>query len=297
MTTTTPTLPAVAVLGLGAMGRRIALNFADAGHNVTVWNRTLDPALAFAETSIVSAARTPREAVQGMDVVVSMVADDQASREVWLDPSIGAMMSMAEGAVAVESSTITPTMARELAQAAAGRSVAFLEAPVVGSRPQAEAGGLFYLVSGDEDVLERVRSVVEVNAGAIRYVGEPGNAATMKLAINGLFGVQVAAYGEIAGLLARSNVDTDTAIEVLRGLPITSPALQRILGLYADRDFAPNFPVHLVAKDFGYLTTVATELGAVVPVTEATAAVYDTAAHGPERELDIAGIADQYLSM
>ncbi len=286
-------MASITVLGTGEMGSRMATNFAQAGHNVTIWNRTQEAALSLAGETTMSAAQTPSEAVKEADVVVSMLADDAASREVWLDSGSGALNAMKNGAVAVESSTITPTMARELAAAAEQQGVPFLEAPVVGSRPQADAGGLFYLIGGDAAVLESVRSIIGVNAGGIRHMGAAGDAATMKLAINGLFGIQVAAYAEIVGLLSRSTVETQTAIDLLAGLPITSPALQRILALYADRDFAPNFPVRLVAKDFGYLTALADELNAAVPVSAATSDVYSSAQ--AEWELDIAGIANAYL--
>lgn len=288
-------MTSITVLGAGAMGARMARNFSNAGHEVTVWNRTPDTAQVLADTHGLSTAPTPREAVQGADVVVSMLTNDQASRDVWLNTTNGAMTAMASNAVAIESSTITPSMARELAQAAVHLGVDFLEAPIIGSRPQADAGALFCLIGGDEDVLDRVRPVIEVNAAGIRHVGATGNASTMKLAINALFGIQVAAYGEIAGLLARSEVDTDTAIDILIGLPITSPGLQRVVGLYADRNFAPNFPIRLVAKDFGYLTAVADTLDVAAPITGAAFTVYSDAANGPERELDIAGIASRYL--
>ncbi len=123
----------------------------------------------------------------------------------------------------------------------------------------------------------------------------------MKLVVNGLFGIQVAGYAEMVGLLAESEVDTDTAIDILTGLPITSPGLQRILGLFAERAFAPNFPVALVAKDFGYLRALADDLGADVPVAAAAGSVYHAGAvsadggPGPQADLDIAGIVARYL--
>ena len=286
----------VAVLGLGSMGSRMAANLASAGFAVTVWNRSSGPAEALAGEHPVIAATDPRAAAADADVVISMVADDAAARGVWLDRETGVLAAMKDGAVAVESSTLSASTIRELGDTAAAAGVAFLEAPVVGSRPQADAGALFVLVGGEAEVLHRVRVVLEVNAGAVRHVGGVGTAAAMKLAINGLFGIQVAAYAEIAGLLARSDVDTAQALDVLGGLPITSPGLQRILGLIGAGDYSPNFPVQLVAKDFGYLTDLAGELGAEVPIAAAAEAVFAAGASGEQRELDIAGIATRYLT-
>lgn len=289
-------MTAITVLGLGAMGSRIAARLADAGHAVTVWNRSAEAATALAESTPVRIAATAREAVVDGEIVISMVADDIASRALWLEPDTGVLAALPDGAVAIEASTITQFMAVELAEAASEAGVPFLEAPVVGSRPQAEAGALFVLVGGDSEVLERVRPALEAFAGGLRPVGSVGNAATMKLAINGLFGMQVAAYAEIVGMLDRSDIPADTAIDILSNLPITSPGLQRILGLFSQRAFAPNFPVALVAKDFAYLCQLAAELGADVPIAETAAAVYEAGRREGQGELDIAGIAVRYLA-
>jgi 3-hydroxyisobutyrate dehydrogenase len=284
----------VAVLGLGAMGSRVAANLAAAGRQVIVWNRSSGPTAALAGHAGVLVASSPREAAERADVAMSFVTDDEASRRVWLDGD-GALAGLASGAVAVESSTITPAMARHLAAAAADAGVGFLEAPVVGSRPQAEAGALLVLVGGDVEVLDGVRPILEVNAAAVRHVGAVGDAATLKLTVNALFAIQVAAYAEAVGVLARSGIHSAAALDVLDKLPITSPALQRILGLIADRAFAPNFPVRLVAKDLRYLTEVAEELGADTPLAREASSVFTAGASGAEHDLDIAGIALRYL--
>ena len=111
---------------------------------------------------------------------------------------------MAPSAVAVEASTITPDHARALGAAATERSLGFAEAPVVGSRPQADAGALVSLVGATDADLARIQPVLETYSGAIRHTGPVGTAATMKLAINGLFAMQVAAFAEIVGLLELS---------------------------------------------------------------------------------------------
>ncbi|MEM9564408.1 MAG: NAD(P)-dependent oxidoreductase [Actinomycetota bacterium] len=291
-------MTAITVLGLGAMGSRIAARLAaDADHTVTVWNRTTAASTALADEPdvTVEVASNARAAVAGADIVLSMVTDDEASRSLWLDPDTGVLAALSQTAVAIEASTITRRHAVTLGTAASEADIAFLEAPVVGSRPQAEAGALVALVGGDAETLDRVRPALASYTAAIRHLGPIGAAATAKLAINGLFGLQVAAYAEIVGLLERTGVPVDDAVDVLGGLPITSPGLQRILGLFAARDFAPNFPVALVAKDLGYLRALAAEADAETPLTEAAAAVFQAGAAGPQADLDIAGIAERYL--
>ncbi len=155
----------VLILGLGAMGSRMAAGIAAAGFDLTVWNRSSEAARALSQNlpgaTPVTVAPTIAEAVGSADVVFSMVADDEASRTVWLDPDHGALAAMPRTAVAVEVSTVTRDMTTELGREAEARGVAFLEAPVVGSRPQAEAGALLTLVGGDGAILDRVRPVLE----------------------------------------------------------------------------------------------------------------------------------------
>jgi 3-hydroxyisobutyrate dehydrogenase len=136
----------ITVLGLGAMGSRMAGNLLKAGHSITVWNRTPAAAAVLVSAGAKQAA-TPKEAVAGSDFVIAMVRDDEVSRELWLSPETGALAGMVESAVAIESSTLTPNWVRGLGAAVEKRGYAFLEAPVAGSRPQAEAGQLVYLVA------------------------------------------------------------------------------------------------------------------------------------------------------
>jgi len=280
----------VSVLGLGAMGARMAKRLLDAGHAVTVYNRSpgRDDALAAAGAA---RAGSPREAAAGAELVIGMVRDDEASRAIWCDADDGALGGMRSGTVAVAASTLTPGWVGELAAAASAADVRFLEAPVVGTRPHADAGQLVVLAGGDLETLEVARPALEAYAGAIKHLGPIGAGATMKLVVNTLFATQVAAYGEALGVLAKAGVPAATAAERLKGLPITSPALQRVLGLMAEGAFSPNFPVHLVAKDLRYAAAAAEAVGADAPLTRAAGAVYARAEGEGHGDIDVSGIA------
>lgn len=286
-------MSAVTVLGLGAMGSRLAANYSTAGHDVTVWNRSSGAAGELAASHGVTTAASVGEAVASADAVVSMVSNDEAAEAVWLGEA-GAFANMRPDAVAIESSTLSPDAVVRLAEAAGVAGVSFVEAPVVGSRPQAESGALFYLLGGADSALDAAMPVIEVNAGNTIRVGAVGNAAQMKLAINGLFAAQVAAYAEIVGFLERSDLDTEAAIATLAALPITSPGLQRILGLIAGGDDRPNFPVRLVAKDLGYLARSSADLGAPLPLLDTARQVFEQGVADDLGDLDIAGIARRY---
>jgi len=280
----------VSVLGLGAMGVRMAKRMVEAGHAVTVYNRSAGRDEALVAAGAIRAS-SPREAAAGAEVVIGMVRDDDASRAIWCDADSGALGGMRPGAVAVAASTLTPGWVGELADAAKAADVRFLEAPVVGTRPHADAGKLVVLAGGDAETLAAATPAMSAYAGAIKHLGPVGAGAAMKLVVNTLFATQVAAYGEALGVLAKAGVSTAAAAERLKGLPITSPALQRVLGLMAEGAFSPNFPVALVAKDLRYAAEAAEAVGADAPLTRAAGAVYARAEAEGHGGLDVSGIA------
>jgi 3-hydroxyisobutyrate dehydrogenase len=232
----------ITVLGLGAMGSRMAANLLKAGHAVTVWNRTPAAAAALVTAGAKQGA-TPKEAVAGSDFIVAMVRDDEASRELWLSPETGALAGMAEGAVAIESSTLTPNWIRELGAAVEKRGFAFLEAPVAGSRPQAEAGQLVYFIGGEESVLRRAEPVLRVLGSNVQHVGSVGSGALVKLATNALMGVQATALAELIGLLKQSGADVAGALKAISGTAAWSLAATNLSANMLAGNFAPQFPV------------------------------------------------------
>ena len=141
----------IAVLGLGIMGGGMASNLIRKGFRVTVWNRSPERTVPFAAQGARVAA-SPREAAAGADMVIAMVADDAASRSVW-EGEAGALGGLKAGAIAVESSTLSPTWIRALAALAKMRGADFLDAPVGGSRPAAAEGKLTFFVGGEAAVL------------------------------------------------------------------------------------------------------------------------------------------------
>ena len=193
-------MTAIAVLGLGAMGSRLAINYATAGHAVTVWNRTPDRHQPRRRQRH-DRCRLTRSPTQSASRRRRRHGQQRRSRGGLARRRTGALASMRPDTVAIESSTLTaaPCAASRRHRPTAA-AIRFVEAPVVGSRPQADAGALFYLLGGDAEAIDAALPIIDVNAGNSTRVGKLGNAAVMKLAINGLFAAQVAAYAEIVGL-------------------------------------------------------------------------------------------------
>lgn len=263
----------IAVLGLGAMGSRMALRWLKAGYEVIVWNRTPDKTEALkAENAEVAA--TPRDAAHRADVVVAMVRDNEASQQVWLTERTGAIHGLNSGAIAIESSTLSPDWIVELSGRISETGASFIEAPVLGTRPQAEAGQLIYLAGGDQSVLGKINPLLAATSGAIHHMGAVGSAAVMKLAVNAQYGVQVAIWAEMLAILDRLKIAPETAVETLNTLPTTSPAMQMAGKLMAAKKYEPMFPIELVEKDLRYGLKLAENLKLKTPVLEAVRSVY-----------------------
>ena len=246
----------IAVLGLGAMGSRMAANLIKAGHEVTVWNRTAAAAAALVAAGARQAA-TSRDAAEGVDFVIAMVRDDNASREVWLSEDNGALAGLGKCAIAIESSTLTPGWIRKLGDEIAANGNALLEAPVSGSRPQAEAGQLVYFIGGDESVLKQAEPILKTLGSSIHHVGSLGSGALVKLSTNALLGVQVTVLAELIGLLKRSGADPERSLQAIAGAAAWSPAANNLSSSMLAGNFAPLFPIELIEKDFGYAVEAA----------------------------------------
>jgi 3-hydroxyisobutyrate dehydrogenase len=266
----------VALLGAGAMGSRVAQHLINANHQVVVYNRTADRVTALLDLGAVYAT-TPREAAEQAEMVISMVTDDEASRAIWLAPETGAAMGLSNGVIAIESSTLTVDWTRELATAIESYGAGFLDAPVVGSRPQAEAGKLIYLVGGKAEVLAQVHDILRAAGTAVHHIGAVGQGMAMKLAVNALFGIQIAALAELIGMLDKNGVSRTKAMECLAELPVMSPAAKGAGSLILANNHAPMFPIHLVEKDFRYIMQTAHAVDALTPVSSAIHDLYQMA--------------------
>jgi 3-hydroxyisobutyrate dehydrogenase len=240
----------VAVLGLGIMGAGMARQLLARGFAVTVWNRNAGKAEPLGAAGARIAA-TPADAAGDAEVVHAMLADDDASRAVWMGEH-GALGAMRPNAIAIESGTLTVEWMRELAAAAATRGVGFLDAPVTGSKAQAETGALSFLVGGPADVLERARPMLSAMGGNILHLGPHGSGALMKLINNFMCGVQVASLAEAIGMAARSGLDVGQAAQVLANGSPGSPLVKILSQRMVQRDYSPNFFVRLMAKDLEY---------------------------------------------
>jgi 3-hydroxyisobutyrate dehydrogenase len=276
----------VALIGLGTMGGGMAANLLKAGFPLSVYNRTRSKAEAFAADGA-KVADTPADAVKGAEVVIVMLSDDAASREAWLGAD-GALAAAEAGAVLIDTGTLSPGWIEELSGAAKGRGLELLDAPVTGSRPQAEAAQLVFLVGGDAGALAKATPVLEAMGKGIVHLGPSGSGVKIKLVNNFLCGVQIASLAEGLTWLERSGLDVEKALGILKSGAPGSPLLAGISTRMTTRDYTVNFVMNLMAKDLRY----AQDAAAVVGVELTTAAN----AHALFQDAMDAGYGEQDMS-
>jgi len=280
----------VAILGLGTMGGGMAQNLLKAGFALTVYNRTAAKAEALVSAGARLAA-TPAEAVKGASVVIAMLADDAASREVWLGKD-GALEAAAKGTILMDSSTVSPAWIAELADHAARQGVEFLDAPVTGSRMQAEAAQLTFLVGGSETALEAVTPVLRAMSREIIYLGPVGSGAKLKLINNFLCGVQIASLAEGLAWIERSGLDRERALAFLKGGAAGSPVFAGISARMAEHNYAVNFLLRLMAKDLLYAENEAARCDIDLTTAETARGLFEAAIAKGFGEVDMSAVIE-----
>ena len=280
----------VALLGLGTMGAGMAANWLAKGFGLTVWNRTRARTQALADKGA-RVATTPREAAEGADCVFAMVADDTASRAVWLGDD-GALAGAKTGAVVVESSTLTPDWVRELAGHARAKGCAFLDAPVGGSRQAAASGELRFFVGGDAATLDKARPALIAIGSKIDLLGPAGAGATWKLINNQLVAAQVAALGEALDVARKAGFRPVQISSLILNGAAASPIVKMKLPSMLNGDYdEPDFALSLMLKDARYAAALAQSLGAPADLVSSAVKAFARAEAKGLGAKDIAAVA------
>ncbi|HUA16830.1 MAG TPA: NAD(P)-dependent oxidoreductase [Verrucomicrobiae bacterium] len=242
--------PKVAILGLGIMGSGMAHRLLSAGFPLAVYNRNREKCAPLVSEGAFAAA-TPREAAARSQIVLSMVANDEASRDVWLGDD-GALAGAAADSLLIESSTLSSSWILELAAKAAERHCRFLDAPVTGTRPHAASGELVFLVGGSSDAVAAAQPVFSVLGRDTIHLGPVGSGALMKLVNNFVCAVQAASLAEALSLIRAGGLDRAKALSILANGAPGSGIVKRVADRVAADDFAPNFALRWMAKDLSY---------------------------------------------
>ena len=281
-----PVVPPVAVLGLGSMGSRMAARLVAAGAPLTVWNRS-DARLASLRDRGVRTAASPAEAAAQADVVVLALTDDAAVREVLLGDE-GVLAGARAGAVVVDTSTVHPATAVAMAEAAASRSVAFVDAPLSGGAEGAANGTLTFFCGGSDEAVARARPVLEHLGRRIEHLG-PSGAGQVTKAVN-----QVVLAGTFLGvaegvaMAEAAGLDAAAVVAAIEQGAAASWVLSNRAQNMVRRDFPPVGRLALHLKDLGIAIALARDAGQVLPVATLVA--------GIEQALVTAGYGDDDVS-
>src|SRR3954469_23733963 len=255
----------VAFIGLGRMGHGMAGRYLDTGFSVAVWNRSK----AKADDLVARGARwasSPADAADGADAIVAMVADDGASRAVWLGRD-GAAESAKAGALAIECSTVSYQHALDLSRDLRARGFVYIDSPVTGLPDAAAAGKLTLLVGAEPADLERARPYLTPLSTTIRHFGAIGSGTVFKL-INNLMGaVQIASLAEGIAIAEQAGLDMKLVAESLATGAVASPQVVRHSKRMVARDFSgASFTASLRHKDAAYAVKLAESLLAEPPL-------------------------------
>lgn len=239
----------VGFIGLGAMGSAMASNLVAAGHVVTVWNRS-EAACAPLASLGAKVAKTADRAAQG-EVLCSMLANDQAVREVILDG--GLLEAMDPGTVHVNHATISVALAKELAAEHAKRGLGYVAAPVFGRPDMAAAAKLNILAAGKRSAIEKATPLLEAMGSKVWPMGEaPERASVAKIAGNFMLASAIESMAEACALTRAHGVSAADFLEVMTGTLFSAPAYQGYGKLIAEQRFKPaGFPLPLGFKDVG----------------------------------------------
>lgn len=276
----------IAFIGLGKMGLGMAGRLQAAGHELRVYNRTVAKAVGRFQV-----CDSPAEAAADADAVISMVADDEASRSVWQSVWSNRVPGATQP-LAIECSTLSYDWVVELAAGARGHGFRYIDAPVTGLPDMAAAGALTLLVGADCADLDSARSILGAFSQRIIHFGAVGTGTAYKLIINLLGAVQIASAGEAMALAERAGLDLRVVAEAIASGQAASPQVvrntQRMVA--GDHDHNITFTPRLRLKDVDYALRLADKLGLGVPFGALAGRVFQRlcdSGHGDENESNV----------
>ena len=254
-------------IGLGNMGSRIAQRLLDHGYQLCVYDRDLTKVEAIAQRGA-AVAENILQLARTVDVVLSCLTNDDAVRSVYSE-SAGVLAGARSKTVILEMSTISPESSRELHRLGARGGIEVLDVAISGSTPAAEQGILTLLVGGNEEVFRAAKPIFHAIAKQYFLLGGSGSGTAMKLVVNTLLGVGMQAIAEAVVLGEKAGIDRERLLTVLSKTAVIAPAHVGKLAKAAVNDYAQQFPLRLMNKDFQLILEAAAQENVAMPATEA----------------------------
>ena len=255
----------VGFIGLGIMGKPMAKNLIEAGHDLVLYNRTREKADDLAGDNATVAA-TPKEVAEQSDIIITMLPDSPQVGEVLTGPD-GVLEGVTEGALIVDMSTISPVVTKELAAKAREKGASMLDAPVSGGDVGAIDGTLSIMVGGSEEDFGRAKPLFEVMGKTITRVGESGTGQVVKAANQIVVALTIEAVSEALVLGSKAGVEPEKILDVLGGGLAGNKVMEAKREKFLGHSFDPGFKIELHHKDLGIALAAGREYGVTLPVT------------------------------
>jgi len=278
-------------LGLGNMGVPMVKNLVKAGFEVSVYNRNGEKARALQEQTDVRIASSPADLAANADVIITMLSNDEAVKEVFTGES--GILSAAHLAklIAIDMSTVSPETTISLAAACLEKGIAYLDAPVSGSIKPAEEGQLFIMVGGKEEVYQSVKSIFDTLGKSSVYLGENGKGNVAKLAINLFLGITTVGLAEAVVFAGKNGLSPAEFLPLINASVVGSGMTKMKTENIVNQDFRAAFALKLLAKDIG----LATSNGMDTPVGTALSSTLEAAVEEGLGDEDMIAVL-KYLS-
>jgi len=272
----------IGFLGLGIMGRPMASRLVSAGHEVAVWNRTARQHVDGATTAV-----SPADAAKEAEVVWSCVADTNAVERVIFGDD-GALQSMREGAIVVDSSTISPSATVRFAERVNERGVHWVDAPVTGSKIGAENGHLVFIVGGAPEPVQYLEPLFKAMGKQVIHIGGNGKGQAAKLGMNLMLALIYEGFAEAFVLARKLGVEPHKLIELIQASMVRSGAIDYKAPFVLRHDYTPNFPLRLMHKDIHLMLDMAKENRVKLPALETVDEIYELSSEEGWDDLDYA---------
>ena len=280
------------LIGLGLMGEPMGMNLIKAGYPLTVWNRTASRANELV-TMGAKLAASAKEVAVASDVLITMVSDPPALESVlWGSGNndSGALSGLRPGSTYIDSSTVSPALARKIAKACSERGVRFLDAPVTGGDWGAKKGELLFMIGGDAETLKEAEPILSIMGKKLFHLGPNGAGQTIKLAMNAILALQVDALAEALALTTRAGIPGEKLVEVLQSSMARSGVLDVKAPNLLKGEYVPSFPLRLMHKDLGLALDLANQLGVALPATAAAREIYSSVKGAAKEDLDYSAV-------
>lgn len=282
----------IGFIGLGTMGLPMAMNIFRAGYNLSVYNRTLEKAMAFRKQGLVI-YQTPGELALNSDIIIMIVTGDDAVKQL-LAGNHGVVENLTEGKIVINMSTNSRDSTRHAADIVNSKNCQFIDAPVSGSKRPAEEGSLVILAGGNRDLIEDLEPLFLTMGKKVVYCGEIGQGTRMKLMINMLLGGMMVSFCEALAFGKKMGLESENMLRTIELGAMNSPMLKVKGRAIMDSDFARNFSIDLLLKDLNLALAEGEKAGMPLTATAIAKMSFAAAKEFDLGDMDIAALIKYY---